>query len=202
MLKKTHRILSIFAQQPWKRFTFKEAKELSGSTSESYVYNSLKGFVKEGILSQEQAGNVLLYSVSSSQKAIAYLSAAEHHRAWNRKDIPLKEMEALMSNIPTASYTFIITGSYANSTQKKNSDIDVVIIAHEPKRIYAELSHLCELSIPPVHLYAFTEQEFSRMLLDRNENYGKELARNNLILRGAETYFEILLEAIQHGFNG
>lgn len=202
MLKKTHRILSIFAQQPWKRFTFKEVKEFSGSTSESYVYNTVKDFVKQGILAQEHVGNVLLYSVNNTQKAIAYLSAAEHHRAWNRKDIPLKEMEALMSSIPTASYTFIITGSYANSTQKKTSDIDVVIIAHEPKRIYAELSHPCELSVPPVHLYAFTEQEFSQMLLDRNANYGKEIARNNLILRGAETYFEILLHSIKNGFNG
>lgn len=202
MLKKTHRILSIFAQQPWRRFTFKEVKKLSGNTSESYVYNTLKDFVKQGILNQEHAGNVLLYSVSNTQKAIAYLSAAEHHRAWNTKHIPHKDMEALMSEMPTKTYTFIITGSYANNTQKKTSDIDVVIIANEPKKIYAELSHLCELNIPPVHLYVFTEQEFSQMLLDRKANYGKEIAGNNLILRGAETYFEILLEAIQNGFNG
>lgn len=202
MLKNTHKILALFAHQPWKRFTFKEVKRLSGSTSESYVYSTLKGFVKESILRQEHAGNVLLYSPDNSRKAIAYLAAAEHHEAWNTKRIPHKDMERLMSHVPTASYTFIITGSYASNTQKKGSDIDVVIIAHEPKRIHAELDHLCELAIPPVHLHAFTETEFTQMLLDNKENYGKEIAKNNLILTGAETYFELLLEAIQHGFNG
>lgn len=202
MLKRTHRILAIFAKQPWKRFTFKEVKLLSGSTSESYVYNTLKDFVKQGILTQEHAGNVLLYSIHNTRKAVTYLSAAEEYRAWNMKHIPLKDMEALMSEIPARTYTFIITGSYADNTQKKSSDIDVVIIAEEPRRIYAELSHSCELSIPPVHLYVFTEQEFSQMLLDKKANYGKEVARNSLILRGAETYFEILLEAVQNGFNG
>ena len=72
----------------------------------------------------------------------------------------------------------------------------------EPKKIYSELRHDCELSIPKIHLYVFKEKEFLQMLLDKKENYGKEIVRNNLIFFGGEQYYKIISEAIKNGFNG
>ena len=64
MLNKKHQILEEFVKRAWKKFTFQEIKKLSGKKSESYVYTSLKKFVKSNILKEERAGNVVLYSFS------------------------------------------------------------------------------------------------------------------------------------------
>ena len=146
MLNKKHQILEEFVKKPWKKFTFQEIKKLSGKKSESYVYTSLKKFVKSSILKEERAGNVVLYSLNlSSHKTIAYTSFVLEYLSWNKKHIPYKDLEKIASKIPTTLFTFIITGSYANNTQKKTSDLDVVIICDntfETKKIYAELKSL------------------------------------------------------------
>jgi len=46
------------------------------------------------------------------------------------------------------------------------------------------------------------EKEFYEMLINKEENYGKEIARNNLIITGGKEYYAILQEAIEHGFRG
>lgn len=206
MLKKDNEIVLQFVKAPWKRFTFKEIKKLSGKKSESYVYDALKRFAAAGILKEERVGNVVLYSLNAgSLKAQSYAGFIAEHDAWNKKHIPHRDLEKIAAKIPTDFYAFIITGSYAKNAQKKGSDIDVVIIVDdntEPKRVYAELSHYCELNIPKIHLYVFKHNEFIDMLLSKEENYGKEIARNNLILTEGQVYIKLIYEAIQNGFNG
>lgn len=203
MLKKTYKILNIFAKEPWKKYTFKDIKRVLKSKSESYVYNTLKNFVKEGILKQENAGNVVIYSLNNSTKAIINSANSIEYESWSKKQIPYEDMEELMSKIPSSFFTFLITGSYANNKQTAKSDIDVVILCEDdPKKIYAELKHLCDSNIPQIHLYVFKESEFMQMLLDKKSNYGKETVKNNLILYGAGAYYRMIFEAMKNGFNG
>lgn len=206
MLKKEHQILEEFVKNPWKKYTFKEIKKLSGKRSESYVYTSLKKFVNSSILKEERVGNVVLYSLNlDSHKTFAYSGFVLEHLSWNKKHIPYKDLERIAFKMPTKFFIFIITGSYVTNTQKKTSDIDVVIICDdifEPKRIYAELKQDCELNIPPIHLYVFRKMEFLNMLINKEANYGKEIASKNLILFGSEEYYSIISEAIKNGFTG
>ncbi len=204
MLKKDYEILMQFTREPWKKLTFKDVKKLSGKKSESYVYGVLKNYAKQGILQEERAGNVVLYSLNlESLKTQAYAGIISEYASWNKKRIPHRNLEKLASKIPTTFYTLIVAGSYAKGMQKEDSDIDVVVIiddAAKPKRVYAELRMECELSIPPIHLYVFKGSEFLAMLLNKEANYGKEIAKNNLLLFGAEYYYKIMGEAIENGF--
>jgi len=204
MLKKEYEILKPFVEKAWLGFTFKQIKEYSKKKSESYVYTTLKKFVKEQILNEEKAGNVVLYKLNlRNLKARVYAGFVAEHIAWNKKNIPYNDLQNIASKIPTDFFIFIITGSYAQNRQKRDSDIDVAVISsQEPKKIYAELRHDCELNIPPIHLYVFKKSEFLKMLLDDKANYGREIAKNSLILSGGKEYFKILSEAIKNGFNG
>ena len=199
-------MLEDFVEKPWKKFTFKEIKKLSGKKSESYVYASLKNFVKSNILKEERVGNGVLYFLNlDSHKTFAYTGFVSEYISWNKKYIPYKNLEKIASKIPTNFFIFLITGSYANNTQKRDSDIDVVIICDdslEPKRVYAELKQDCELSIPPIHLYVFKNIEFLNMLLNKEASYGKEIANKNLILFGGEEYYKIISKGIKNGFTG
>ena len=205
MLKASYKILNVFAQQPWKRFTFKEVKTLSKNKSESYVYGALKDFASKEILNQETAGKTILYSAKKTQQAITNLAWASEYFAWNQKHIPYKVLEKITAKVPTSFFTLIITGSYAQNKQKPTSDIDIAILCDDQadtQKIYAELRHQCEMSIPEVHLYVLKEKEFYEMLTNKDPNYGKEIANKNLILIGGEIYYNIIMEAISHGFNG
>ena len=123
---------------------------------------------------------------------------------WSKKHIPYQDLSKIIQMMPYNSYVFIITGSYARNRQNENSDIDAVILiedSSEPKRVYAELSQKCELNIPPIHLYVFKYAEFIEMLCNEEANYGKEIAKNCLILTGGEIYLKLMEKAIKNGFN-
>jgi len=50
---------------------------------------------------------------------------------------------------------------------------------------------------PKIHLYVFNNKDMTEMLLEKKENYGKEIFRNHIILKNAYIYYEILKEAIE-----
>ncbi|MFH1915656.1 MAG: nucleotidyltransferase domain-containing protein [Nanoarchaeota archaeon] len=205
MLTKEVELLIPFVKEPWKKRTFKEIKKLSKKTSDSYVFTSLKGFVKQGFLKEESAGNVVLYSLNLAEmRTQNYAGFLAENQAWNTKHLPFPLLKNIIGQILTPYYTFIVTGSYARNKQKPTSDIDIVLIIDEendPKSHYAQIRHTCELSIPPGHPYVFRKSEFLLMLTNEEFNYGKEIAKNNLILHGGSAYYTIMHEAIKNGFN-
>jgi len=206
MIRKEYEVLRPFVEKPWQKLTFRQVQQYSKKKSESYVYNILKKFVNKSILAEEKAGNVTLYFLNLNNiKTMIYAGFIAEYSGWSQKHLPFSDLQRIASKIPTDFFIFLITGSYAKNNQKKDSDIDVAVICDdslEPKRIYAELSHECEMSMPPAHLYVFRKSEFLAMLLSDKQNYGKEIARNSLLLCGGEAYFRIMLEALKHGFTG
>lgn len=205
MINKEYEMLIPFVKEPWKRYTFREIKRLCKKTSESYVYNALKKYVKQLILAEEKAGNVILYRLNLSEtKTQIFCGFVAEYIAWGARQLPFDVINKVIEKIPTPYYTFIITGSYAKNKQKETSDIDIVIIADDKqdiKYITAQIHHACELSIPQGHPYVFRKSDFIGMLLNDEANYGKEIARNNLILHGGAEYFQIMQEAIKNGFD-
>jgi len=206
MLKKEHEILKPFIEQPWQKLTFKQIETISKKKSTSYTFKTLKKFAKEGILNEEKAGNVSLYSINfGSMKALSCFGFIAEYIGFGKKHIPIKDLEKIASKIPTSFYILVVTGSYAKGEQKKGSDMDLVVVCDnsvKPDKVYAELRHDCEMNIPLMHLYVFTEGQFLKMLLDKNQNYGKEISRNALIFSGGKEYMRIIGEAIRNGYNG
>lgn len=202
MLNKSHKIIHIFAKNPTKSYLFSEIKKLIGSKSESYTYNSLNFFVKEGILVKEQKGNLMFYKISNNYNAISFLSWVNEYVSWKNKKLPLDVIFDFIQKIKINFFTLLITGSYVNGKQSPQSDLDIVLIVQaEPKKIMARVRHFCDMSIPKIHLYIFTDEEFKQMLLDKKHNYGKEIVMNNLIFCGAEIYYKILFEVMENGFS-
>ena len=159
-----------------------------------------------GILNEEKAGNVILYNLNLSLvKTWVYTGIIAEHMGWNKKGFPYADLERFLSKISLNFFIFVITGSYANGTYNKKSDIDIVIICDDnidTKKIYSELRYASDMNIPKIHLYVFKKSEFLAMLLHKEENYGKEIARNNIILFGGSEYYKIMAEAIKNGFIG
>ena len=201
MLKKSYQVLDLFVTNPSITYLFGDVKGHIGSKSESYTYNSLKSFVKEGILTKDKRGGVAFYKIADSPKAIFFLSMAAEYKAWNRKGIPINNIIEVIKKAKINFLTLVITGSYVKRKQTAKSDLDLVLIVpNDVKKVTARLKQFCELSIPEIHLYVFTDDEFKLMLLDEKHNYGKEIVKNSLIFYGAEAYYKIMFEAMKNGF--
>jgi predicted nucleotidyltransferase len=201
MLKKSYKILDVFANNPTVSYLFSDIKKNIGSKSESYTYNSLNYFVNENILIKDIKGGVANYKIANSSKAISFLSMVSEYKAWNHKSIPINSIMEIIKKSKINFLTLLITGSYVNGKQTLKSDLDLVmIVPNDVKKVTARLKQFCELSIPEIHLYIFTDDEFKLMLLDEKYNYGKEIVKNNLIFYGASVYYKIIFEAMKNGF--
>lgn len=206
MINKESEILHYFAKEPWRKYNFSELKLVSKKKSKSYIASTLEKFVAENILMTQKVGNMLLYSLNlESIKTQVFAGFVLEYNGWNKKHIPYEDLKKIMKKMPTYDYIFLITGSYAKNKQSIDSDIDIVVITDDTfdtKKVYAELSHACEMNIPPMHLYVFKNKEFSQMLISKEANYGKEIIKNNLVLIGSQIYLRIISEVMQNGFNG
>ncbi len=203
LLKKEYMIIEPFTRKPWKDLTFKQVKELSKNKSDSYVHKTLKKFVKSKILDEKKIGNVIIYNIGLNVKAQNIIGFVAEYKAMTAKQIP--NIQNIINKIKTPYFTLVITGSYTKNKQNKKSDLDIVIICDDkkdPQSILAEIQLESELNIPKIHPYVFTKSQFYEMLVNNEENYGKETARNNLIITGGKQYFDILQEAIKNGFSG
>ncbi|MBI5393471.1 nucleotidyltransferase domain-containing protein [Candidatus Woesearchaeota archaeon] len=198
-------LLAVFIKATWKALTFREVAVYSRNKSTNYVFTALKDFVKMEIITEQKIGNVIAYKLNNMTKSLNIISHIAEYRAFNVKSLPKKNIEKLLKKINTSYYTCIVTGSYAKGSEKKESDLDIVIICgdkEKPSSILSQIKYTAEMQIPEIHPYVFTESEFYLMLVNKEENYGKEIARNNLIITGAKQYYSILMRAIENGFNG
>lgn len=206
IVKGQHIIDLAFIIEPWKNLTYSDIKRITKKKSKGYIYDALKRLKKERIIITEKVGKSILYSINlPSTSAQNYAGFLHEYSSWSQKNIPLQIIEKIRNKIPTNFFILLVTGSYAKRTQTKSSDLDIVIICDdntEPKKIMAQINYESEMSIPKVHPHVFTKRQFLEMLLDDEENYGKETVRNVLILYGGSQYYAILNEAIKHGFKG
>jgi len=205
MITKEYTIIEPFTREPWKALTFKQVKDLSRNKSDNYVHTILKKFVNDEILTENKVGNVILYSLSKNVFALNTMGYVSEYKSKQAKHLPHKNIQKLLSKIKTPFYSFVITGSYAKKNQKHSSDLDVVIICDDkqkPNTILSQIKLESELMTPEAHPYVFTKSEFLQMLLSKEENYGKEVVRNNLIITGAKQFYSIMMEGIENGFNG
>lgn len=201
-LKKEIEILVPFIKEPWKDFTLTEIKTATKNKSHHYVYEALEKFSKT-ILKKEKRGNTNIYKINENAKELDHFILAEAVLKQKNRHIPYKVVRQIENKIKTSFYTLLITGSYAKNKQTKASDLDIaIIIPKGSKKAFEIALKEGELTIPEVHGFVFTEEEFYRMLINKEFNYGKECAKNHIIVHGMSSYYKILLRGLQNGFKG
>ena len=172
--------------------------------SYSWVFRAVNKLKKEGIINMQPKGGSHICSINlNNQLTLNYLSLLEKSNI--PKKLPMKNILELIDSIPVSYFTFIISGSYAEGKATKKSDLDVAVLVEnkeDSKKVFTLLKNKGELMIPPAHIYVFTKEEFLKMLLDKEQNYGKLVFRKRVLIFGTENYYLIIKEAIKNGFRG
>jgi len=205
LTKEEIKILDFLRKDLFKNYTIRELMKRISKKSYSWTFKTVKKLKKFGLINLQRKGYSNLCSLNlDNQFTISYTSFIEELDA-NLRKLPHKNISKLINSIPLFYFTFIITGSYASGKTTKKSDLDVVILTEDgidTKNILIILKNKGELMTPEAHPYVFTKTEFLKMLLSEEENYGKLIFKNRLIILGAENYYLIVKEAIKNGFRG
>jgi predicted nucleotidyltransferase len=204
LTKEEIKIIELFRNDLFGNYTIKELARKINKKSYNWVFNAVKKLNNFGVISFDIKGKSNICSLNlENNLTLDYLSLLENF--YLPKNLPIKNISRLIKSIPFAYYTFIVTGSYAEGKETKKSDLDIVILVEnkeDSKKVFTILKNEGELMVPPAHIYVFTKNEFLKMLLEKEKNYGKLIFEKRVIIFGAENYYLILREAIENGFKG
>ncbi|MFH1065676.1 MAG: nucleotidyltransferase domain-containing protein [Nanoarchaeota archaeon] len=158
------------------------------------IYSIVKRLEKESLVKLESFGQ------SSRVKLISRMHPLIFEVEYQRRKELLKDKNlAVMLNdfknsIKSRCYVRLVFGSYAKKTQTKNSDIDLMFIVPDGKEelFEKEVYRAASLLPLPLHYLVFSEKQFLEMVYARESNVGQEALKNNIILYGIETYYEMI----------
>lgn len=112
-----------------------------------------------------------------------------------RKDKILKNKDLIVINnelkkVKNPFYILLLFGSRVKEN-KKSSDIDLCIISDNKKNIGQLKESLNWLPLK-LHIIDFNTEEFKQMLTSNENNVGKEILNNNILLQGIEDFYRLL----------
>ena len=198
--KNEHKILNLFRKGIFLETSIRDIMKKIKSKSYQRVYEAVESLNKKNILNSKKIGHTNFISLNMSREAfaiLAFLGEQEGNKIPNySKIMEIKEI---------SDYAILATGSYAKGNSTKKSDLDLVIIIPDKENvvnIQKLIENMMMLFVPDIHLYVFTKKDFVEMLKDKKENYGKEIVKNNILLKNGQIYFELLKEAIENGYKG
>ena len=134
-------------------------------------------------------GKAKLVSINWNDTAPAHLAVAsyEENKEFLANHIIIKKIAENSSPIT------LLFGSYAKGTQRKDSDVDLLIITKTGKTntSFATQEILFRKKINPI---VVTEKEFKDMLKEKEENVGKQALKDHIILNGFDKFWRLVYD--------
>ena len=89
----------------------------------------------------------------------------------------------------------VIFGSYAKKKETEKSDIDILIVNKDGNKSisFSKYEIIFKKKINPIFI---KKKEFKKMLKDKDENVGKQVLKNHIILNNAEEFWRLVLDGI------
>ena len=181
-------------------FTSKTIRNMSITAKKSYpkFYEAVGELEKKKVINIRKVGNTKVCELNLSKETISIFSFLDEQDALSR-NIP--HMREISEFDDFGEDIILVGGSYARGKQTHKSDIDILILTKSDVLQKQKLiENLTRLFLPKVHSVVVSYKDFIDMLLDKNENYGKEIFRNKLLFKNSERYYDLIKEAIKNGF--
>lgn len=100
-----------------------------------------------------------------------------------------------LKSMSSKLYILLLFGSYAKKTQTRHSDIDMMFIVPDEVEeiIEKEINSIIRTLPLKIHANIFTERDFKAMRNSKEVTVGTEAMKNNVIMHGIESYYELIL---------
>jgi len=199
--KEELKIIDIFRRNILSEFTLKEIMNNLNKRSYNWAHKAIKKLSSDVLISMKKGNTIVVKLNLKSPSAITYLAYLDRKEAYEKKVTLVDEIIESCSKA-TPYFTLLVAGSYAIGNVRKGSDIDLVIITvdeDKKKEIRPYIKEVTRFSGIDFDVHIVTKEEFYRMLIADEENFGKEVFRKHLLFYGVEAYYHIIKEAIKNG---
>lgn len=202
LTEKQLKVFGVFRKNVFKEYTFLEIKRELNEKSHSLIQNALKAFLNQELIIHRKIGTSKLYKINhENHKSHLYLELSSQELS---KSVS-KSVQIIKKSLKKASfYSLVIFGSYADNTQKNKSDLDVAIIipdSSQKTKVEIALKEASNKTLLTLDYHVITETEFKEMLIASYENIGKEIARKNLPVLNASSFYRIIINSTHNEFN-
>ena len=154
------------------------------------TYNILNELQPE-IISKEKIGNTNLIKLNLVPNQEIYSVETKRTEEFLTKHPKLKVIKKYIEELNYPFLIVLVFGSYIKKTNIQVSDIDLcIILDNEPK--FRELHEKLDLLSLKLEIQQFTSKEFVSMIEKRQNNLGHEIVKSNVILYGAENYYNLI----------
>lgn len=186
------RIINHLGKHPNKKYTMRELSiELKIPYASFYrTVNSIND-----LLTIEKVGKSKVITINKQNRILkSHLAvSSDEERKEYLKKYPI--IRKIYQELNTDSIV-ILFGSYAKKTQTEKSDIDLLIINKDGKKniSFSKYELLFKIKINPIFI---TKKEFKLMIKDKEENVGKQVLYDHIILNNPEGFWECVLNGFQ-----
>lgn len=166
-------------------------RELSKATKVPYAtfhrtIQKMKDLVKIQVVGKSKT--VALNTDNPTIKSYLTISSEEEKKEFLK-------MQPILNKIASELNTkdaVVLFGSYAKGSENETSDIDLLVINKKGEKSisFSKYELLFKKKINPLFI---TKYEFAQMLMDKDENVGKQAAESHIILTNPEIFWRTVL---------
>jgi predicted nucleotidyltransferase len=196
-------IFTAFVKFPFKERARQEVKVLSNEKSNNALSLAFSQFKKENLLVEQKVGKSSLYKLNLDNHLVYYYIALCNDK--RLKQIVKFSLAEVFSEVKkvTSFFTIVVFGSYALGEEKKSSDLDVAIIIEDKskvKDVERNLSSAELKSVIGLDAHVIVRDDFFEMLINDEENLGKQIAKKHLTVYNHQLFYDLVLEGVKNGF--
>ncbi len=204
LTKKQLKLLKPFLANIFKEYGQRELGRLAHERSNNAVQLALQAFDKENIVISQRVGTSKRYKINlGNEPSYDYLTLLKYD---GLPKIVSQSVEGMKKQIEkyTLFYSLVIFGSYAVGQQHKDSDLDIAILLPDKTqetnmKIAQNMASMSSLLKP--HVQIITYNDMHAMLVNKDVNVGKEIARKHRAVHNVNIFYKIVRSALEHGFN-
>lgn len=188
MANETIEILKLLISSREERLSIRKISQIRKVNYKS-AYLALKTLEKKKLVNMEKTGNTTICSFGNNFDELVFQAESFRREELFRN----KDFLILHNRLSELKFPFIaiLFGSHAKGNAGKHSDIDILSIGGDEKKIRAALSLLPD----QIHLTATSYESFIRMAKSKEFSVVSEAIKNNVILIGIEEYYRLLKNA-------
>ncbi len=153
---------------------------------------------KCGIIFCKEIGRLKLCRLNfKNEKIVSILHEVELGRFRKLPHAAQESLNSFIDDLKEKPLIAIIFGSFASGKQTKKSDLDILLVFQRADRRLMKdtetsarkISGRTGLSIQPVSL---NYEEFEKNILNKENEFMKDVRKNSLVLRGLDVYLKII----------
>ncbi|MBU4457691.1 MAG: nucleotidyltransferase domain-containing protein [Candidatus Omnitrophica bacterium] len=202
------KIIKLFYDDVYAEFTINELANKT-NISYSYVHRQVEELEGKGILIVTRRTNRKYckpnYNNPEVKTSFVKISNQIAEDFLKKRDKIFFVVEKLLSVLPKKTdfnlLSIVLFGSLAKGTDFKKSDVDLFILVPSKKKYDEAIEMECVaiskgfgIEVNPI---IAEPTSLLTMLKDKEQNVGKEILKNKIILFGAEKFWELVLEVIK-----